>query len=199
MENLNFYTVDLDYVAFLKKSEEEHRGFSRIPNMDYGKQRKPKFLCGIVLQINDQDYYVPVTSHKEQKPDNFLIEAANGEVVSSLRFNYMFPVPKELVTVRRINTEPDRAYRALLAQELQYCIKNQEEIRRLAERTYKRVLLGKNPGLVANSCDFSLLEQQCAIYMKTRKPSLADQIDAAKDKQTPATSRTTEHPNREDR
>ena len=76
----------------------------------------------------------------------------------------MFPVPKELVSERTIANEPDRAYRALLAQELQYCIKNQETIRHLAERTYKRVLLGKNPGLVQNSCDFKLLESACTSY-----------------------------------
>lgn len=183
MENLNFYTVDLAYVEFLKKSEEEHRGFSRVPNMEYGKNRKPKFLCGIVLQINKQDYYVPVSSYKEKKPDNFLIEAANGQVVSSLRFNYMFPVPKELISERQIAIEPDRAYRALLAQELQYCIKNQDEIRRLAERTYKRVLLGKNPGLVANSCDFLLLEERCVSYMQSRNQSLEEKINYAKEKQ----------------
>lgn len=182
MENLNFYTVDLDYVKFLKKSEESKRGFSRIPNMDYGNLRKPKFLCGIVLQINEQNYYVPVTSYKEQKPDNFLIRAADGQVVSSLRFNYMFPVPSDLVTERRIDTESDRAYRALLAQELRYCIKNQDQIRKLAERTYKRVLLGKNPGLVANSCDFSLLEHCCATYEKSKKPSLVERIKSAENK-----------------
>jgi protein AbiQ len=164
MDKLNFYTVDLAYVAHLKTAETEKRWFSRVPNMDYGDQRKPKFLCGIVLEINGVDYYVPVTSYKQQKPDNFLIQAANGQVVSSLRFNYMFPVPKSLLSERTIAAEPDRAYRALLSQELQYCIRNQETIRHLAERTYKRVLLGKNPGLVANSCDFKLLEAACRSY-----------------------------------
>lgn len=188
MENLNFYKVDLDYVSFLKKSETEHRGFSRVPDMDYGKQRKPKFLCGIVLQINGWDYYVPVTSYTEQKPDNFLICAKNGQTVGSLRFNYMFPVPKALISERKIASETDRAYRALLAQELQYCIKNQEEIRRLAARTYKRVLLSKNPGLIANSCDFLLLEKQCLAYIKSRKPSLESQIESAKSKQVPSYS-----------
>jgi len=71
----------------------------------------------------------------------------------------MFPVPKELVAVRIIVKEPDRAYRALLAQELRYCIKNQSVIQNLAERTYKRVLLGKDLGLVANSCEFLLLNK----------------------------------------
>lgn len=164
MNKLNFYTVDLQYVEYLKKAEKAKRGFSRIPNMDYGDKCKPKFLCGIVLQINEINYYVPVTSYKQQKPDNFLIRATNGQIVSSLRFNYMFPVPAELISLRIIASEHDPAYRALLSQELRYCIKNQEKIRYLAERTYKRVLLGKNPGLVVNSCDFKILEQACILY-----------------------------------
>lgn len=169
MDKLNFYTVDLRYVNFLKNAEQEKRGFSRVPNMDYVTQRKPKFLCGVVLQVNSMNYYVPVTSYKQQKPDNFLIKAANGQVVSSLRFNYMFPVPDQLISVRIIADEPDRSYRALLSQELRYCIKNQETIQHLAERTYKRVLLGKDLGLVANSCDFRLLEQAYSSYIQKEK------------------------------
>lgn len=88
MEKLNFYTDDISYVDYLKDAECKHRGFSRVPNMEYGDKRKPKFLCGVVLQVGGQDYYVPVTSYTQQKPDNFLIRAANGQVTSSLRFNY---------------------------------------------------------------------------------------------------------------
>ena len=164
MNKLNFYTVDLNYVHYLQRTETKKRGFSRVPNMDYGKSRKPKFLCGIVLQVNNKDYYVPVTSYKQQKPDNFLIKASNGQVVSSLRFNYMFPIPKGLVKERRIQDEPDRAYRALLAQELRYCIKNQAIIQHLAERTYHRVLIGKDNGLVINSCAFQILEAAANLY-----------------------------------
>jgi len=164
MDRLNFYTVEADYVQHLQKAEQDKRGFSRVPNMVYSEKYKQKFLCGIVLQVNDVDYYVPVTSYIQQKPDNFLIIADNGKVVSSLRFNYMFPVPKSHVAIRVIEEEQDRAYRALLAQELRYCINNQETIQKLAERTYKRVLLGKDLGLVANSCDFLLLEKKCAEY-----------------------------------
>ena len=164
MDKLNFFTVDFEYVRFLKRAEQEQRGFSRVPNVEYSDQRKPKFLCGVVLQINNVDYYVPVTSYKQQKPDNFLIKADNGQVTSSLRFNYMFPVPKELTAERTIAGEPDKAYRALLAQELRYCIDNQEKIQSLAARTYKRVNLGLDNGLVKNSCAFHLLEQKCKEY-----------------------------------
>ena len=135
MDDLNFYTVDLNYVRFLKNAEQEKRGVSRVPDLDYGKGRKPKFLCGIVLQVNKADYYVPVSSYKQQKPDNFLICTNDGKAVSSLRFNYMFPVPKDALTVRSIATEQDSAYRALLSQELRYCIKNQDKIKVLTVRT----------------------------------------------------------------
>jgi len=168
MEKLNFYTVNADYVQYLQKAEQEKRGFSRVPNMIYSEKYKQKFLCGIVLHVNDVDYYVPVTSYKQQKPDNFLIVADNRQVVSSLRFNYMFPIPKSLVAVRVIGDEQDRSYRALLAQELRYCIKNQNAIQKFAERTYKRVLLGKDLGLIANSCDFLLLEQKCVEYVSSK-------------------------------
>ncbi len=166
MEKLNFYYVDKKYVQYLKDTETQKRGFSRIPNMEYDNTRKSKFLCGVVLSINDVDYYVPVTSFKQQKPDNFLIRADNGQIVSSLRFNYMFPVPRELVIIRKIKDEMDQAYRALLSQELRFCIKHQDEIQKLAERTYKRVELGKNIGLVKNSCDFKLLEEKCKEYFR---------------------------------
>jgi len=172
MDKLNFYTPDLNYVKYMQDVEQDARGFSRIPNMAYDSTNyKKKFLCGIVLQItNDIDYYVPVTSYKQQKPDNFLIVADNGRVVSSLRFNYMFPIPKGLVAIHIISNEPDRAYRALLAQELRYCIKNQETIQRLAARTYKRVLLGKDIGLVINSCNFRLLEKAYYEYLSSHCP-----------------------------
>lgn len=164
MENLNFYTVPLDYVEYLQKAELHKRGFTRVPNLEYGKERNQKFLCGIVLRINEMDYYVPVSSYKIQKADNFLICEKDGHAVSSLRFNYMFPVPRNLVKVRRIFLEPDEKYRALLTMELRYCIRNHDEIRRLAQRTYRRVLQAKNPGLVHNSCDFLLLEEKCRSY-----------------------------------
>lgn len=165
MENLNFYTVSSDYVKFLQKEELHKRGFTRVPNLEYGKDRKQKFFCGIVLQVNEMDYYVPVSSYKKRKKDNFLIYI-DGHAVSSLRFNYMFPVPRNLVKIRPITLEPDEKYRTLLSKELRYCVNNQDTIRRLAQRTYKRVLEAKDQGLVCNSCDFLLLEEKCISYMK---------------------------------
>jgi len=166
MEKLNFYLVDNNYLEYLRKTEFEKRGASKIPYMEYAVDNKPKFLCGIILKIEDMDYYAPVTSFKEQKKDNFLIKSKNGAIVSSLRFNYMFPIPKELVSIRKIEEETDQKYKSLLSQELRFCIKNQDEIQLLAERTYRRVLMGKDKGLVCNSCDFRYLEEKCRTYIQ---------------------------------
>lgn len=169
MENLNFFTVDPAYVQFLKAAEAEERGFARVPNMEDNRYGKAKFLLGVVLTVNGTDYYVPVTSFKTQQKDNFLIRVDNGAITSSLRFNYMFPIPREMVSVRVISTEPDRAYRAFLAQELRYCIKHRDEIQHYAERTYKRVLIGKDPGLLANSCAFRFLEGKCREWIAAHR------------------------------
>lgn len=42
MDRLNFFTVDLDYVHYLKAAELAHRGFTRVPNMEYGEAKKQK-------------------------------------------------------------------------------------------------------------------------------------------------------------
>lgn len=161
--------MDYQYVQYLQKAELEKRGFSHVPNMDYGKDRKDKFLCGIVLHINNTDYYVPVSSYKLQKPDNLLIHAQNGAVTSSLRFNYMFPIPKEYIFPYDFNNLSNGTYKRLVMQEWNFCNAHREKIYALAERTYRRVLLGKDKGLVANSCDFLYLEQKCREYEQVKQ------------------------------
>jgi hypothetical protein len=76
------------------------------------------------------------------------------------------------------------AYKRLVIQEWSFCNSNREHIYALAERTYRRVLLGKNKGLVANSCDFLFLEQKCREYEKEHSLqhalNLDEQLTAAK-------------------
>lgn len=182
MDNLKFYTVSYDYIQFLQEAEKAVRGFSRVPSLDYGINRKQKFVCGVVLNINGLNYFAPVTSYKTKMPDNFLIlNDKHNKVLSSLRFNYMFPIPAEIKKPYLFSNIADKKYRFLVTQEYQYCVSNQDEIRRLAYRTYKRVLLGKDKGLVHNSCAFSLLEQKCAEYTKehSKEKSLSDKIKIA--------------------
>ena len=161
---LNFYTVDSDYVDYLQSAEMAERGFSRVPNMRYSPEQKKKFVCGIVLQIGENLYCVPVSSYKKKQDDNFLILDQKGNTIASLRFNYMFPVRDSQLRVRSIADEPDEKYKRLLQAELRFCIANEEAIRAQAAKTYRNVIKGYNEGLVQNSCAFLLLEQACNSY-----------------------------------
>jgi len=80
----------------------------------------------------------------------------------------MFPIPKGLATIHVISEEPDRAYRALLAQEFKMLHKKSNHHTVVSRRTYKRVLLGKDIGLVVNSCDFQLLEKKYQEYSTSK-------------------------------
>ena len=60
MEKLDFYDVDKKYIKYLKCIEVNNRGFTCVPDMEY--QGEQKFLCGVVLKINNFKYYVPVNS-----------------------------------------------------------------------------------------------------------------------------------------
>lgn len=80
------------------------RDFTKVPNIEY-PGNLPKFTCGVVLDVHEYKYYVPVSSYKMQKPDNILINIESeryNKVKGSLRFNYMFPVPDECINERII-------------------------------------------------------------------------------------------------
>ena len=162
---LSFYDVDKDYVDYLKQVEIKERGFTCVPDVEYEGERK--FLCGVVLEVNEHKYYVPVTSYKTKQSENILIiigKDKHNNVKGSLRFNYMFPVPDICITERIIKNEPDISRRMFLNAQLRFCINNAKAILNHAKRTYLIVTRELNKGLLSNSCMFKLLETACADY-----------------------------------
>ena len=63
---LKFYEVDSEYIKYLKEN-----GDDKIPNIDYEKHKK--FFCGIVLTINNFNYFAPVSSYNKKAHTVFLI------------------------------------------------------------------------------------------------------------------------------
>lgn len=161
---LDFYDVDKNYIEFLQNAEFEKRGFTCVPNMEYGN-RNQKFLCGIVLKVGEFNYYVPVTSYSKQQSENILIKFEkdkNNPVKGSLRFNYMIPVPDEFIHLRRINAEPKLERRIFLAKQLKYIQSISDKVEKQARRTYNAVVKGYSKDLKQYACDFKLLEEKCA-------------------------------------
>jgi len=60
----SFYLVDAEYIQYLKEIELNNRGFTCVPNMEY--HNNDKFLYGIVLSVNEVDYYVPFSHYDRQ-------------------------------------------------------------------------------------------------------------------------------------
>lgn len=162
---LFFYDVDTDYVKYLKKRETEKRGFTRVPDVEYQNERK--MVCGIVLEINENKYYVPVSSYKKQQSNNILIKLKDdtfNQVKGSLRFNYMFPIEDEYISKRDFATSKDSRRKEFLRRQWVYCNTIIEDIKKMALDTYNDVISGKNKELVNASCDFKLLEKAAKEY-----------------------------------
>lgn len=131
---LKFYEVDGEYIKYLKEN-----GDNKIPNIDYKEHKK--FFCGIVLTINNFNYFAPVSSYNKKAHTVFLImdrdrNTKELKAISSLRFSFMFPCPIEYLEQKDFSKE-EKQYQALLRKELHYCNINREKIRKKANEIYK--------------------------------------------------------------
>lgn len=167
---LKFYEVDNNYIQYLKQFE------PKIPNFSYSQNNK--FVCGIVLNINNCNYYVPISSNKKIMKSSLPIYD-KSKIISTLKFSFMFPIPNNCCNVKDFNTV-NMPYRKLLQKELKYCNSIREDIRKKAKNIYDSVITKKNPIMVTNCCDFELLEEKCHEYTQalnqTQQPILPNQI-----------------------
>lgn len=139
--NLKFYEVDGEYIKYLREN-----GDQKIPNIEYEKHKK--FFCGIVLTINNFNYFAPISSYNKKVHTSFLImdkdrETKELKAISSLRFSFMFPCPIEYLSQKDFSKE-DEKYKILLRKELHYCNINRDKIKKKANEVYKLGLNEKN-------------------------------------------------------
>ena len=161
---LSFYYVDEKYIQYLKGIELNKRGFTCIPNMSY--HNHDKFVYGVVLSVNNVDYYVPFSHYDRQQEDNILIKVdyhKKTKVAGSLRFNYMFPVPKKCLKPVDFSVFSEER-KILLRKEYKACLSLLSKIQKKALKTYNRVLKGDDEELLKNSCLFLVLEEACIEY-----------------------------------
>lgn len=161
---LKFYEVDSEYIKYLKEN-----GDDKIPNIEYKKHKK--FFCGIVLTINNFNYFAPVSSYNKKVHTSFLIMDKDRETkklkpISSLRFSFMFPCPIEYLSQKDFSKE-DEKHRNLLRKELRYCNKNREKIKKLANEVYK-LGLKEETRKKFNICNFKKLEETYFRYINDR-------------------------------
>ena len=159
---LKFYDVDCIYTDYLREFDK------RIPYIGY--ENRNKFLCGIVLNINDINYYVPVSSNKTKYFSSFIIydEKKDDKIpISSLRFSFMFPCDNKNINLKDINAEKDLKYRELMRKEYKYCNKYSAQIIKKANKIYE-LAQKKELREKYNLCDFKLLEEKFYKYNKRK-------------------------------
>lgn len=163
---MNFYRINEEYNKFLQSYEKEKRGVTKVPNIRYTDRNK--FAFGAVMQVNDMNYYVSVSSFDKKQEANILIRVPGDEkeVKGSLRFNYMVPVPDECIEKLVIKEIKDEKYRSLLNKEYQFCMDNAERIQKKANKIYDMVTTNRKQILTDNSCAFHILEDGCREYIE---------------------------------
>ncbi len=158
-KQLCFYEVRADYITYLLRFD------PKVPLVDYSAtNRHDKFLCGIVLSVDDWDYFAPISSFAIPQRTNLIIKNEDGRAISSIRFSFMIPVPPEVIAVKKFNDEPSVDYRRLLELELRFCRRNSKAIYRQARHIYRTVVENIDPIMVKNCCDFRKLEAACTEY-----------------------------------
>lgn len=153
MGELNFYTVDQDYVDELKAIE------PKIPDIQY--ETHNKFVCGILFRISGFDYFAPVSSFTKQQKTNFIIKNVNNKPVGCIRFSFMFPIPEDHRAVKNFHEEDYRRKRLLL-EELVYCNRKAKQIVSKAQHVYRMATTGADAHMAAVCCDFKKLERYVA-------------------------------------
>lgn len=148
---IDFYRINNDYLDFLKQYD------SQVPNIQYEKHEK--FFCGTVLNVNEINYFAPISSFTIPQRTNFLI-LDKQKALSSVRLCFMVPVLPSVITkisIKDLHNE-DPKYAILVSKEYQYCSVHEQELKKKAMSVYK-IGCNKNHILNKTCCDFKKLEQ----------------------------------------
>jgi len=156
---LKFYEVKDDYIQYLKRFD------NKVPNVLYDGNNK--FVCGIVLQIGEINYYAPVSHFSQKQRTNMLIYNKQGRAISSIRFCFMIPAPMETLTEKKFDKidEIDSLYADLLKIEYDYCRSHIDDIQSKAASVYK-IGCNKNHPFNNTCCNFKILETAYRNYIE---------------------------------
>ena len=167
MEELLFYIIDENYIKYLSKYE-KHISY----NKDEKEHSRP--YLGIVLKIENYEYFVPLYSYKEHykkyknNPSFLFIYDRKNIPLAIIKFSAMIPIPNDINVMHLLEyTKKDRKYKNLISSEYRYVNSNKKEIYKRANKMYKAVTNNKHNFLKTIACDFKLLEEKSLKYKKT--------------------------------
>lgn len=170
---MNWYVVDKKYIDYLMEADK------RVGYVEYGE--KLKLHIGILLKVNNFNYYVPISSAKpkHRKMSNNLdfhklIDENTGNLYAVININNMIPVPdfctkqlkyNKIQDFRAFQNEKEKTdYIYLLQKEKLIIDKLSEILENKAKKLYDKCRRMPNSTLAARCCNFLLLEEKCKNY-----------------------------------
>lgn len=163
---LNLYSVNDKYIKYLRQFDEKV-----YDNKEDIRIQTRKYL-GIVLTINNFNYYVPLSSPKKsdytdcekkiiRKDTKTIIRIHNNDrLYGTLRISNMIPVPITELEPYITNDEKDLKYREVVLSELRYINNNKDKIIKNARIVYNQKIKNQDIGYIKNTVDFRLLEEK---------------------------------------
>lgn len=159
---LNLYTIDSNYVAYLKQFE------NKVP-LTTGKKEDRPFI-GLILCVEAKNYFAPLTSPKKKhlvmKDAQDFLRIDKGKL-GAINLNNMIPVPRRYLNKIFLERIEDKKYKNLLELQLAWINEHQERISHYARNLYY-LITNKTASqeLQNRCCNYKLLEEKCKEYMQ---------------------------------
>lgn len=168
---LKWYIADKDYINYLRQFDE------KVQNINYNTKLKP--YIGILININEFNYYVPISSGKEKhykvhEGMDFIKIVQNNKIIGVLNLNNMVPIAdenikilkyKEIENYRAFTNDMEKnLYISFLNFELDLINNKSEKIKKNAMRIYNEKVNNPNSKISKRCCDFKLLEEKGKLY-----------------------------------
>lgn len=172
---LKWYIADKEYINYLKKFDD------KVENINYKDRLKP--YLGILININNMNYYVPISSAKEKhykmnENIDFIKIMKQERLLGVLNLNNMVPIAdehirilkyKEIDKYRKFKNNNERdLYISFINLELKLINDKIEKIKVSAIKLYTEKIARPSSKISRRCCDFKLLENKCKEYKKEK-------------------------------
>ena len=160
MDNIKFYEISNKYIDYLSPHA-PHLFLNKKP-----RQRNERKYIGIILHINNVDYFAPLSSFKpKHKTMDEMLDFIKIKNYAVINLNNMFPVPGGVYSLKNPNTEQNCQYKTLLNNEIRIIKQKSEIIISNAKAVYEHKMTNDGKSKLSQRCnDFKLLEIKCREY-----------------------------------
>lgn len=169
---LNLYSISDKYIKYLRQFDDKI-----YDNKEEIRNHERKYL-GVVLTVNEFNYYIPMSSPKRSDYLDFdkkIIRNDTKTIIrihersrlyGTLRISNMIPVPITELEPYITSDEDDLKYKEVILVELRYINNNSSKIVKYAKIVYNQKIKNMDIGYINNTVNFKLLEEKLKEWNK---------------------------------